>query len=162
MLPSHEHGDYIMTTKNRRYQPNVGAVIFAPVVVGYTVAKQTLKRLHSVNQWLENNEPEIDQAMVSTLDAGLGLLSAGAKATLVASSFGEGFVEAICEHNDVNLNASRVDQVKAWKKTCSTWFKEEEDKKENKKEQTPSAYSSFEKGVMGEVNINFTDLINKK
>lgn len=145
-----------MTTKNRRYQPNVGAVIFAPVVVGYTVAKQTLKRLHSVNQWLENNEPEIDQAMVSTLDAGLGLLSAGAKATLVASSFGEGFVEAICEHNDVNLNASRVDQVKAWKKTCSTWFKEEE-KKEEKKE-SPS-YSSFQQGAKGEVSVKFPGLI---
>jgi hypothetical protein len=138
----------------KRYEPNVGAVIFAPVVVSFTIAKQTLKRLHSVNEWLNTNEPEVDQTVVNTLDAGLGLLSAGAKATLVASSFGEGFVEAICENNNININAPRKEQVAGWKKTCKEWFKEEE-----KKEEAPSSYSSLQQGVTGEMSVKFTDLV---
>lgn len=138
----------------KRYTPNPAVIIFAPVVTAYTVAKHTLKRLHSASEWMDANEAEIDSAMVSTLDATLGVVSSAAKATLVASSFAEGFVEAICEHNEVQINASRKDQVAGWKKTCKSWLKEE-DKKENKKE---ISLPSLEKGVSGNIKVDFTNL----
>ena len=112
---------------SKRYNPNPAVVLFAPITAAYVVAKHGLKRLHSASEWVDANEKEIDEAMTNTLDAGLGLVSSVSKATLVASTFAEGFVESVCEHNNVPLNASRKEQISAWKDTCKEWWKKEEE-----------------------------------
>lgn len=112
---------------SKRYSPNPATVIFAPVVATYTFAKHGLTRLNSASNWVDANEAEIDEAMTRTLDAGLGVISALSKGTLVASTFAEGFVESVCEHNNVPFNSSRKEQVAAWKATCNNWWKKEEE-----------------------------------